>query len=331
MSAFSRIVKLSGSIGAYQIARVLCKKEPRILMYHRFSSSPCTGHASQEFFQRQVMYIKNSFSPLTVSEMIQDYHLGSNVKDHVVSITVDDGYRDFYDFAFPILKAAGVPATVYVTTGFIDKTVWLWPDRVRYILENTTEIAEPFSILGLQLCSGHLDDENKDDLNYKINSYLLTVPEHKKNEIINKVAVKCGVSLPAVPPERFAPMTWEQLREIQAAGIEVGGHTVTHPSLGHVDDFQCLEEIKVCKERLDSELGVRPRSFCFPNGQKSDYKEYTKNVVREAGFIGAVTAFPDRNGVRNQYEMRRHVGGDDMFQFYKSVSGLEYFGKIVRG
>ncbi len=68
---------------------------------------------------------------------------------NAVVITVDDGYLDFYEIAFPALREAGLPATLFLTTRFVDGDIWLWPDQVRYILEHS-EYVEPLAIPGFR-------------------------------------------------------------------------------------------------------------------------------------------------------------------------------------
>ncbi len=56
----------------------------------------------------------------------------------MVAVTVDDGYEDFYHYALPVLRKYEIPATLYATTGFIDRRLWLWPDFLRYAIENSS-------------------------------------------------------------------------------------------------------------------------------------------------------------------------------------------------
>ena len=118
--------------------------------------------------------------------------------------------------------------------------------------------------------------------------------------------------------------------EMQQNGVEIGGHTVTHPSLGRVSESQAKVEIVGCSNALNENLGRRSRTFCYPNGQPSDFQYFLPALVEDSGFLGAVTAFPDANGTKDPFLMRRHVSGDDMFQFFKATSGVEFLGHRLR-
>lgn len=320
-----------GPVGGYALARQLCRRQPRILMYHRFADPPVKDWASPGYFEVQVRHIKERYQPFSAVGLLQYIERHGRVPKHALVITVDDGYRDFYEYAFPILKEYQVPATLYATTGFIDRRLWLWPDKITWLLSQVDEFQTSFTVGQVRFSSGTFTLAQKQQYWRALVNYLLSVRDEQKHGLIEKFAGHIGVSLPAEIPDQFAPMNWAQLEELENAGIEVGGHTVSHPTLGQVTECQARDEIFGCRDELDEHLGSKPRTFCYPNGQPSDFQPFLQPLVEEAGFLGAVTAFPDGKGFRERYAMRRHVGGDSMFQFHKAVSGVEYLGHRLRG
>ncbi|TYC62721.1 polysaccharide deacetylase family protein [Marinobacter sp. BW6] len=330
MGLLSKSIRKLGPVGGYELARQICRNQPRILMYHRFSASPVKGWASPEFFEQQVRHIRERYNSYSLVELMK-YHLEhGRMPPHAVVITVDDGYQDFYKHAFPILQRYGVPATLFATTGFIERRLWLWPDKITWMLEQLTHINREFSLGSITVKAGEINDGRRSDFWKRWIDHCLSLPDQDKHEFISSLACELGLSIPAEIPEAFAPLSWDELKEMQRAGIEVGGHTVTHPSLGRVTKSQARDEIFGCRDALNQNLGQRERTFCYPNGQPSDFQQFLPDLVREAGFWGAVTAFPDALGISDRYLMRRHVSGDDMFQFYKAVSGVELLGHRVR-
>lgn len=331
MSLVSKTVRKLAPLGGYALARQLCRKQPRILMYHRFPSTFANGRGGSEFFERQVKYIREHYQPYTLAGLIQYADQHGKMPEHAVVITVDDGYRDFYDVAFPILRKHGVPATLYATTGFVDGRLWLWPDKVTWVLENAREVVVDAKIGSvmfhkLQSC------ENLYNTYWRtLIAYGLSIPDDEKQAFISDLAGVFGLELPEATPEEFTPISWDQLREVEAAGMEVGGHTVTHPTLGQVTEAQAQYEIYGCRDELIEHLGDKPRTFCYPNGQPSDFQDFLLPMVEQAGYLGAVTAFPDSKGIENRFAMRRHACGDNEYQFLKAVSGVEYLGHRVRG
>ncbi|MGC8119098.1 polysaccharide deacetylase family protein [Marinobacter sp. VGCF2001] len=330
MGLFSKTIRTLGPWGGYQLARQICRTQPRILMYHRFSNPPVKDWASPKYFEQQVRHIKENYNSFSLVGLMQYKREHGHMPRHAVVITVDDGYRDFYHYAYPILRKYQVPATLFVTTGFIDRRLWLWPDKITWLLSQVDRIPEAIKIGSFRSGAGEVNFETRPLYWKQWIHHALSLPDVEKHFFIDQLASGLGKTFPdSIPPE-FEPVNWLELSEMQDNGIEIGGHTVTHPSLGRVTKSQAREEIFGCRDALNARLGGRCRTFCYPNGQPSDFRDFLPGLVQEAGFLGAVTAFPDAFGTREPMLMRRHVSGDDMFQFFKSVSGVELIGLRLR-
>jgi peptidoglycan/xylan/chitin deacetylase (PgdA/CDA1 family) len=327
MSFFSNAIRFSGQLGLYRLASLITRNQPRALVYHRFSNETLSGYCTGHNFELQLRYIKKHYRALTMTQLVEEYYAGGLRKPNTIAITIDDGYDDFYKIAYPLLKKYQLPATLYVATGFIENKLWLWPDQVSFILNRAVQPRPVFSF-------ENVIDIQPELSGYKAWSYLiaklLSVSDPVKHEIIQKLASAWHVDLPALAPDDFRPCTEKQLVEMSENNIEIGGHSVTHPSMGQVDDDQALFEIDESKRYLINLLGDTNRSFCYPNGTEHDYTPVVKKMVQVAGYSCAVTAFADSQGFAHRYAIRRHASGDDMFQFYKAVSGVEYLGYVVR-
>src|SRR5262249_3078830 len=109
--------------GAIAAARWKNRRRLRILMYHRFADRP--GIA------RQCAHIREHYTPVSLSQ-VADWLRCGDWPDNALSITIYDGYRDFYHVAYPVFREYGIPATVYLVSDFLDGRQWLWVDRVRW-------------------------------------------------------------------------------------------------------------------------------------------------------------------------------------------------------
>ena len=319
----SRLIRRAGPLGLYALARQLTRYHPRILMYHRFSETPRAGFVSAAAFEQQVAHIARHYRPVTLGTLIHQLREGSDIQPHTVVITVDDGYRDFYDVALPILNKHRVPATLFVTTGFVDGALWLWPDQVQWALDNATRKWETLEVAGVSVIAGP-------DAWQRIIDILLGIPDGQKHAAIQELATALGAQLPGQAPDVYASVTWEQLRTMRDAGIELGGHTHTHPTLPKVAPDGLAGEINYCLDRLDAELGTTQRPFCYPNGQPDDFSQTVRDAVENAGFIGAVVAYADADTHTDLYALRRHSSSNGSFQFHKAISGLEWLGRRAR-
>jgi len=326
MTIASKIIACGLNLGLDHVASFLCRNHPRILMYHRFSKEKRGGFTSERNFDQQLSYISRHYHPMSLSELNHCFLQGKKPPKNAIVITIDDGYGDFYDIAYPLLRKYQIPSTLFITTGFVDNRLWLWPDQVSWLLKYAGKGRESLSIGPVKLLKGDVQAWEWQALI----DYLLTVTDMEKHQLIAQIAEVWELDLPVKAPAEYAAVTWQQLREMQESGVEVGGHTVTHPSLGQVDENQAIEEIEGSKRELEKFLGKGERTFCYPNGTSADYNEKIKEVVKRAGFSCSVTAFHDRLGINDQYAMRRFSCGDDMFGFYKSVTGIEHLGNYVR-
>lgn len=325
MITISSLIKSFERFGIYRLGSTIVENKPRILMYHRFSKNDQKDCVSSVVFEEQVKFISTRYTSSTMCELAKKiYHRKELPKNQVV-ITVDDGYQDFYQVAFPILKKYNMRATLYATTGFIENGTWLWPDKLKWILSHAQDLSALESIT-----CGQSVGLDKNTLWAEMVKKSLSLSEVEKQEYHEELLSIAGLVLPDTIPEAYAPCTAEQLREMQEYGIEIGGHTVTHPSLGQVSKNQAMNEIQQCEEWLNRELGRKERTFCYPNGMPSDYKKETEKILEDSDFLCSVVAFNDKYTYESRYAIRRFGTGNDMFQFKKAVSGIELIGNIFR-
>ena len=124
------------------IRRKLTRSQAAVLMYHRVcprENSWSFPGVSPNDFEKHMEYFKNNFNILPLDTLAQYLKDGKSVPQKSISITFDDGYRDNLVYAYPILKKYSIPATVFLTTGFIGTDRLLWWDKIGYALVNTSK------------------------------------------------------------------------------------------------------------------------------------------------------------------------------------------------
>lgn len=324
----SRLVRVAAACGGYALARLLTRRQPKILMYHHFSEEPQPGHVDRLAWRAQLAYFKRHHQVMNVAQFMA-LRARNALPANALVLTIDDGYRDFYSVAFPELQRAGLSATLFVSTAFIDAQLWLWPDRLAYLLGQLPAGEHRLAAVGapqpyyLPADGGRLAADLK--------AQLVPLPLAEKYQRLAALAAPFGISLDGPAPAAFAPCSWDELRVLQAAGIEIGGHSVNHPILSAEHDEQVRREIIDCKQRLDAELGQPVISFCYPNGEAADYDVRAKAACREAGFTSAVAAHHDHLGFGDDYDLPRYSGSHDMFHVAKVASGVDYLGRWLAG
>lgn len=315
------IYRVSRPFGGLQLARYLSRNHPKILMYHRISKDENGGGIPINQFRRQVEVIKKYFTPMTLKDLMRAHEAG-DIPEHAVVVTFDDGYRDFADIAYPILQEAGVPVTLFITTGFVNGDLWLWPDKIRYAINKTTIKNVRFGEFNLSLDS----EERKFDVWNEISDYCLSIGNQEKLDLIEKFFVSLGVDYPEDPPDEYKAITWDQLREMERTGLEVGSHSVSHPILTRLNEQQIQFELTQSRNSILGNIGKDPMFFCYPNGQSLDFDDRVKFLVEEAGYKYAVAAFQGVRPLDDRWVIKRYPASGNYPAFEKSIYGFSYLG-----
>ena len=263
-----------------------CEPAGRILYYHRVNddNDPFYPSMPRAVFERQMRHIARQYKVVTVKGLLD--HLSSDSAETVVAVTFDDGYRDNYDNAFPVLRQYGLPATIFLTTGGLDSREPLWFEVLAGALKTTSR-----EFLDLELDVPRRFWLRTDDERLCANGELFAALRRMTDEERQR-------RLPTILRELGAPdaarrtnmmLTWDQVREMNQQGIDFGGHTVTHPYLSRLTREQVQWEISECKRRIESELQSPVAHFAYPNGREEDFTAWNKDVLRGAGYEAAVT------------------------------------------
>lgn len=270
---------------AVQLVQGLNRNSVRILMYHRFL--PQHG----QNFDRQCGFLATHYEVVSLADATRRLRHRDPVSNLAV-ITVDDGYADMHEVAFPILQKHGLPATLFVTTGFVNRTCWMAGDRVRYHFAHTRE--EFVEVTDDQDKVHRFGTRDRTACD-RLRALLKRVPNGTRARILSELDAPEEPQETASLPEVYRPCTWEQLRAMAAQGISVGAHTVTHPILSRVETKEETErEVLESKACIERELQRKVETFAYPNGMQEDMSPASMECVR-AHFQGAVTAISGLN------------------------------------
>jgi len=298
----------------------LTSDRPRLLMYHRFSEQAQTRALAASDFRKQMQLLKERCEVLTLAELMSRDPAGA-VKPAAV-ITADDGYADFFDIAFPILQELGLRATVFVTTGFVDGRMYLWPDHIRALLEVC-----PSQILKLEgAWQGQQinlrDAEEREAAWHQLADQLVFTTADRRDRAVSDLATAVGVPIDSLDMSRYRAMTWAQLRQMSDAGFEIADHSATHPWLPTMSDEQVHEDLGGSKAQLERMLGIRVRSFAYPNGTKRDYDLRLIGLLRHLGYENAVLSIPAPVSRKRRFEIGRFSGDCTLDEFGSIIDGF---------
>lgn len=280
-----------GLLHVLQRLRALRNKDLRILAYHRVMTVPDPAtfdfdleliSTSPERFREQMLLIKERFQPMRLSDVTSALDAGKTLPADAVAVTFDDGYDDNYHIAFPILRELGIPATFFVSTGHIDSGRPFAYDWLVHMILRSKAHRLVLAELGIDLPMPPTHQERR-MLATRVLSNMKSINAIGQEDMI--IRLEKEWEMPSdVTPADCRPMTWTQLREMHAAGFEIGSHGVHHRMLSKLPLAAMEQELRESKATLDRELGSAATLMSYPVGGDRAFDDEVIKATREAGF-----------------------------------------------
>lgn len=207
-----------------------------------------------------------------------------------IAVTLDDGFRDNFDHAWPVFRRHAVPFTIYVCPGFCDRTAELWWEALERIIGGTDSL----SLAGegpAETLSTHTPAEKQRAFDLWAAWLTGEADEARQRHVIRALAAKYGLDLAALAGELV--MDWKAVRTIAADRLcTIGAHTMTHPALARLPAQAALREMVESAERIEAEIGVRAATIAFPYGYVAAASPREAELAGEAGFAASFTTRP---------------------------------------
>ena len=319
-----RAASALGLLEAYaSLRRRMVKWSACILVYHRVGNNyefpSDVGLTTTKDFEKQIRYLRRRYELISLGELGRALHEGASIPANAAVLTFDDGYRDSYLNAFPILKRYGVPATIFLATGHIDSGTPFWWDRVDYALHNTAlEKVESD-----QLGTYHFKNTTERWLAARtIRGRLRDLLDSEKNLAIEELVKRLGVDMPSTLGRQMI-LSWGEVREMAKDGIAFGAHTVNHPTLIGLPLEQARKEIVGSQRRIEENIDQPANTFAYPDGRPENVTDGIKSILRENRFVCAVCATATRfvSLSTDPYELSRISPRWNFSTFHLSISG----------
>lgn len=276
-------------------------------MLHRFAD-PAHGIEGRDpaSVRRVLEYLRRERDQIVLlGELFERLAGHGPPADRTVCFTQDDGTLDQATIAAPLFAEYDAPVTRFVVTDYLDGKLWLWWDQVEHLFEHTQRRSAEVSLGGKALRFTWENTAEKARAQEDFTQRCKRVPDPEKHAGIARLAAALEVPLPE-SSQRYAPMTWDQLRACEARGMSFGSHTVTHP-LFMTDDAQSERELTVAWQRVCAEAKSPVPIFCYPNGLPEDFGPREVATLTRLGFRGAVTALPQRYARVSEFPRRRRL------------------------
>ena len=247
---------------------------------------------SRRMFEQQLDWLGRNFDILPLDSLGAALDDGGKVKRPIAAITFDDGYRDNFENAYPILMKKGIPASVFVSTDFIESQQLPVHDRLYHALQygfarwhgRWRGVERLFRQSGVAWTSFYEHSANLTDSLGATHYLLSTLPHADIRQLIEPLESSFHKS--ANDLDEIKPLTWEMISTMAKAGITIGSHTRTHILLANESPDRVAQETLGSRQDLEAKLGIPIRHFAYPAGC---FNRRTVQAVAAAGYHYAYT------------------------------------------
>ena len=294
--------KLANILWPYRSNGLYCFNFHRIGDASQTEFDPCVYSCDSDNFQLYLEFFQSNFRIIDLKELCSIIKTGKVINEKLALITFDDGYRDNYDVAFPILKAMDIPATFFVTTSLIGSNVVPWWDEIAWHVKQFSGGSFKLSIWPDAIT---LPDNRDANVIRRVLSRVKSFPAQINLQLAELRALT-KKEIPANIADNLF-MKWEHLKELEENTVSVGAHSHTHRILSSLSDTELIYELTESKRLLEDYLKLSIESLSYPVGGDSTYNNTMFKLLDEIGYKAGFTfrSIINRNIKANNFELGR--------------------------
>lgn len=301
---------LAGSLFHTGLVDRLASGGTAVLMYHRVLPNEASRNSvatwenlrslpgivvTPEIFQAQMIFLKERYRLISLEDLIAIMQAGDHPASNTAVITFDDGWRDNFVYALPILRELDIPATVFLSTRFIGTNKIFWPEQLLSCISRlNVERGKTVEVL-IEVMPEKLASDFADSLSVEghPNANVLTslidlfkqLSQDKRDHAIERLTTD------GRDGRQRVMLDWDEVRQMRDAKISFGSHGVSHELLTSLSLDILDEELKESKASIERETGQEVNSLAYPNGNFND------TVIEAAGQSGYVCALTVETGL----------------------------------
>ena len=256
----------------FLLTRTVSVNAAAVLMYHGVTDSSFMPphidfHIPVGIFRRHLRFLRRRYQVVPLSRLLEKLASGERLNKEIV-LTFDDGYRNNYLHAAPLLRQYGMSAAAFLTTDYIGTSQWL-PLNDLYMLWAAGEFSNP-------------------EVQAKRERIRLS-PMEETSDLVAEVRARSARLNRAPAADSFDMMSWDEVRQLAADGMEIGSHSCSHISTSAENEDVQRRELQVSRQSIEAQLGMPCRLFAYPYGRPPYIDHKSARLVRECGYSCAVT------------------------------------------
>jgi peptidoglycan/xylan/chitin deacetylase (PgdA/CDA1 family) len=272
-SKISPMLHWAGYASGFSARQAHKQRVMRILMYHGVG----TQEYPAEVFGDGLDYLSRNFKVVPLGDIIQKLLHGQEFSGNEMALTFDDGRRNNFTRAYPLLQKYKLPATFFICPGLVDNKQWLWNHDARERLKSISPMDRHTFAAAL---NSPTSDPNR------MVEWMKSLPKRQRVPIQEKIFARTAGFIPTgLQREKFDLMSWDEIGKLDPKLITIGSHSSTHPILSQIEPDEIEDEIVQSRWQLETRLQRPVEFFCYPNG---NYNAAVLEAVRRT-YTGAVT------------------------------------------
>jgi len=253
---------------------------------------------TQKNFQSLLKFLQKYFRFISLSEFVQGLRQSRHVQGRYCIVTFDDGYRDFLQYAWPVLQAQHLPVTMFLPTALIGASRTFWWDRVYHTCMTIEQVELHATLDGAAPLLQRIVNvpvTQRAPLIYQLIDLLQSWPETKVQALLDNLASRESKN-GHLSETANALLNWEEVKTLRKSGVAFGSHTRHHLNLAAISPESLQEEVALSRRDLESMLQEPIDSLSFPGGH---FSEAVLEVVAAAGYA---LAFSTQEGMNRPGE-----------------------------
>ena len=280
-----------------------------VLNYHRIGDAdsspydPGVFSTSAQGFEEQIQLLKKRYRFATVSQALDIIEGRESISETMILITFDDGYRDNFKLAFPVLQRHGVEAIFFLVTSSIATQQLPWWDEIAYLAKlhapKTLRISYPH-VEDFDLTPAYFDKSLRRLLSALKTPATIDLPAFL-------TMMRAAVGFTGEAPLAELTMTWDEARAMRAGGMTIGMHSHSHRILAKLTLEEQIAELKACRTKLEQEMGSPVVLLSYPVGTRETFNADTIAAANEVGIRAGFSFYGGTNlpGSIDPFDIRR--------------------------
>ena len=292
----SKFLKLSACrilqlINLDRLMRFSFRHRLLVVMYHGVTQNeyqpPVWTQLPLHVFEQHIEWLSRCYNPVALSDVVAAIKHGQSLPHNSVLITFDDGLKNNYTVAYPVLKQYQVPGVIFLTVDFIGTERFFWVDELYMALVEAQQqgIAINLSFPPADTC---LKTGKLWDAYCAVLEFLKRIPEAEQKKRLKRIFDQVSIDRQKYCDD-FGLLSWNGVKAMDSENlIEFGCHTASHRILTSIPDEALDDELFGSRQRLEKQLGHKVNTFCYPNGRFGiDYLAKHREMLHRGGYCCA--------------------------------------------